>query len=158
MNLLQKESIDILFVKRKKDVRENVATSLMTLEKIVRKQNEVSGMADGLYSIFTGNFVQVEDLKEDESNDEVENRAAPEASPPTIFPNPATDVINISFKESSKIDVSIRDYYGDIVLTAQSEGLNLSINVSNLKEGLYYLEIVQNETNHFIEKIFIQQK
>jgi hypothetical protein len=67
-----------------------------------------------------------------------------------VFPNPATDFINVSFKDSDKFKFRITDSSGNIVLKSCKKQIfteALQINISTLKPGKYYLELSgQNST------------
>ena len=67
-----------------------------------------------------------------------------------VFPNPATDVLNIAFELNSNQDVtlSLVSIDGKVVNTISSNNtskVNETINTSNLSTGLYVLNITSNE-------------
>ncbi|MBP6455705.1 MAG: T9SS type A sorting domain-containing protein [Chitinophagaceae bacterium] len=74
----------------------------------------------------------------------------------SIFPNPANDVVNISFNDNEEIHhIAIADLKGKII----DKQLNINsketiINTSTLSNGIYYL-IVSNNKNQRVSKTLI---
>ncbi|MEO8148454.1 MAG: fibronectin type III domain-containing protein [Bacteroidia bacterium] len=72
-------------------------------------------------------------------------------SPMQINPNPASDKItlNLDYKLSQQVTFAIRDFYGITYMEQKQsarEGNNqFEMNVSNLKNGLYYVELRSDE-------------
>ena len=62
----------------------------------------------------------------------------------SVYPNPANEALNISFKANGGADVSISDIVGNKVFstTAGSGENNIPVNTSNLPSGMYLLTIV----------------
>lgn len=60
-----------------------------------------------------------------------------------VFPNPATDKINVSFElaVSSNASYLIRDLSGRQIMSEAIRSSNQSIDVSNLSQGMYILEV-----------------
>ncbi len=70
----------------------------------------------------------------------------------TVYPNPATDVINIkSGKNNSKFNVSIYSTTGQLVV--RSENNKGSINISDLTKGVYLVKIDQENARTVVKKI-----
>ncbi len=70
-----------------------------------------------------------------------------------IYPNPATDVLNIKSNTASAIDVVIKDITGKVVINNPFQAG--SIDVSNLNAGQYFVTITDEnsvETVSFIKK------
>lgn len=68
----------------------------------------------------------------------------------TIFPNPATNVINVlGLKNTRNAIILISDLYGTTLLNHQWEIKNnaLNIPVANLEGGIYLLSIQSEEQN-----------
>ncbi len=67
-----------------------------------------------------------------------------------IFPNPATDFINVSFKNSDRFKYHIIDSSGNVLFKSCKKQIfaePLQINISALKPGKYYIELSgQNST------------
>ena len=69
-----------------------------------------------------------------------------------IYPNPATDIINVSFDnlETSSFTVSIFNLSGQKLNTINSHSnieQSLQIDVSNLSKGLYYLKLISEKSS-----------
>lgn len=65
-----------------------------------------------------------------------------------IFPNPATNVVNIlGLKNSDKADILISDAYGNALLKHQWRIKNNAINIpiASLESGIYMVTIVSQE-------------
>ena len=66
-----------------------------------------------------------------------------------LYPNPATDQVNISMRVQGESDViiTVTDVLGKTVVPARSESLkngenNISINSSNLTDGFYFVNVI----------------
>ncbi|WP_298418772.1 T9SS type A sorting domain-containing protein [uncultured Kordia sp.] len=70
-----------------------------------------------------------------------------------LYPNPATDILNIQINTIDSISVSIYDMLGKEVLSA--DRINNSIDISNLKNGIYIVNIATN--NRSITKKIIKE-
>lgn len=69
----------------------------------------------------------------------------------SIYPNPFNDFINIELKNYIKIEyINISDITGKIIYTSNT--IDTKIDLSNLKNGVYFLKIKSNE-NLIIKKI-----
>lgn len=67
-----------------------------------------------------------------------------------VFPNPASNVLNVKASTSFHV-LSIRDLSGRVVLEINASTLNSSqIELSNLSNGAYFLEVNIQETLHSI--------
>lgn len=67
-----------------------------------------------------------------------------------VFPNPATNVINIlGLKNSFQAQISISDVLGNVFLSRQWEIRNNSLNipVATLPKGMYMITVCSNEEN-----------
>ncbi|MDQ3109403.1 MAG: T9SS type A sorting domain-containing protein [Bacteroidota bacterium] len=65
-----------------------------------------------------------------------------------VFPNPATEEINVSIylSEAVEIEIEIQDMLGQIILIKNQETVstgdqNVKVNISNLAEGIYILSV-----------------
>jgi hypothetical protein len=73
----------------------------------------------------------------------------------SIFPNPVTNLLNISGLSFENAHISIYSMSGSMVFTTNTQGLdNISIDVSKLCDGLYTLSI---NSRLFIEKRIISK-
>lgn len=65
-----------------------------------------------------------------------------------VFPNPATNVVNVlGLKNSDRADISVSDSYGNVVLNHhwQIKNKALNIPISSLSSGLYVITIHSEE-------------
>jgi Secretion system C-terminal sorting domain len=81
-----------------------------------------------------------------ESNTDVENF--------NVFPNPANDILNISFTGSREdLKFSLMNGIGQILMTEKSESVNninentIQMNVNELSNGVYFLNVSDNNSN-----------
>lgn len=75
-----------------------------------------------------------------------------------VFPNPATNVINIlGLHNSTKAAIVISDGYGNVILnyTWKIKNNALNIPIANLKSGIYLISIRSKEQR--IQKKFFKQ-
>ncbi|MCJ8164431.1 T9SS type A sorting domain-containing protein [Pontibacter sp. E15-1] len=125
------------------------ATGSYTLKATPYSESRASGTAGTTYSI---NFTVSNSLTASSLS---KATAASEASSSfssvdgvTAYPNPATSFFNIEATETGEGDVSIKiyDFNGQVVLTqaekAAAEGIKTVVDINNLKQGLYILEVV----------------
>jgi len=74
-----------------------------------------------------------------------------------IYPNPATDVVYITTENAPVKNISIFDITGKEVINLNSLSLNnTSINVSNLKQGMYLMKIEDENNNQQAVKLVIK--
>jgi len=65
-----------------------------------------------------------------------------------VSPNPATDVVQISFPEIFSGTIEICNLQGQKVFDTQTENIQqTTINISNLSEGFYLLKTFNNQNN-----------
>ena len=64
-----------------------------------------------------------------------------------VFPNPATDVVNISMDNEELRVIRLLDMNGRILSESYDKGHFHSINVSDLDNGTYIIEIQGNEAH-----------
>ena len=72
----------------------------------------------------------------------------------TIYPNPTSDVLNISTNSNDLSELIIKDITGKIVLI-QNFNTNISINTENYAKGVYLID-VKNNLGTVSEKISIK--
>ena len=68
----------------------------------------------------------------------------------SIYPNPVNDILNIKLKDNQKISFVITDINGREIISKTSNDNN--INVSNLKKGIYFVKIT-NDNSSITKKI-----
>jgi hypothetical protein len=74
----------------------------------------------------------------------------------SIYPNPAKEVINLSLSKSINAIISVVDIAGKVVKTSSINGLTSSINTSDLKNGVYYVTIIDGNSSS-TQKVIIQK-
>jgi PKD repeat protein len=73
-----------------------------------------------------------------------------------IYPNPASDKLTIEFDGSEKVEISIIDMQGRLVLKENNLKSYSTLDVSNLSNGVYQLKFV-GTNSYSIQKILIQR-
>lgn len=79
---------------------------------------------------------------------------SPKVTGVTIYPNPASSSISISYKEIIN-SVSITDITGKVVFQDEVNSTNFTLPTLNLKSGLYIVNVATNQGNA-IEKLIIK--
>ena len=63
-----------------------------------------------------------------------------------VFPNPALEVLNIQFENSSITLLSVFDVYGkQVVERMKTNDLNVQLPIEHLTQGMYFLKIEMDE-------------
>jgi hypothetical protein len=70
----------------------------------------------------------------------------------TVYPNPATDEITINGNNILS-QISIRNMMGQVVYEQKYRTKNLDLNIGNLPNGIYFVEVVDEEGNKTVRKI-----
>jgi len=74
----------------------------------------------------------------------------------SMYPNPASDILNIKLNNITNADLSIYDIQGKLVLKQSvSEEQNLELNVSELQSGLYFVKLNTNN-KELVKKLVIE--
>ncbi|MDG1477305.1 MAG: T9SS type A sorting domain-containing protein, partial [Vicingaceae bacterium] len=63
-----------------------------------------------------------------------------------VYPNPASNVLNINLKEINQYEYTILNYNGKIIDTDTFNGSNHQINLDKLKAGVYFIQIKSDKT------------
>ena len=71
----------------------------------------------------------------------------------TVYPNPASDILNIDLPNVPNADVQIFNTTGQLMI-AQKATATTSINVSDFAKGLYYVSITADEKS-YLQKIIV---
>jgi len=64
-----------------------------------------------------------------------------------VYPNPASNVVNIEFDAHQKGSISLFDMSGRIFLSQDIDSQEIKLNVENLTDGVYFLSVKTNNTN-----------
>jgi hypothetical protein len=82
-------------------------------------------------------------------------------NPVSLFPNPASDFINLSFREplSTNVDFMLMDALGCTVLTERLHARSdfFTVATANLPSGLYYYSVTSEKEIIFTGKLILQQ-
>jgi len=74
-----------------------------------------------------------------------------------IYPNPATDLLNIQLKDPSSITrIELMNSLGQLVYTEVNINTNQQIDLSGLTQGIYYLNVYSNG-ERFSEKVIVSK-
>jgi hypothetical protein len=65
----------------------------------------------------------------------------------SVYPNPASEVININSNKMLNATVSLSDLTGKVVKTSTINGLTASVNTSGLNNGIYYVTITDGNSS-----------
>jgi hypothetical protein len=74
-----------------------------------------------------------------------------------FYPNPAADIINVSTRYNMGYSIKLYNIIGSLLDDRNIDiGGNTQIDVSELKPGTYFIEIITADGDHFGEKVTIQ--
>ena len=120
---------------------------------LTRTQYEYYDLANGLLPIFVHTHVEIAELGTEfdlvMSAVEPSNTVSLEEnmlSNAVVYPNPASDVINISLtNELTNTEVSIVDAMGRVVLSQSMDTDFVSLDVAKLENGIYFVKIANGD-------------
>ncbi len=72
-----------------------------------------------------------------------------------MYPNPANEVVTIEL-DKNNVDLNIVDLLGKTVFTQSNVISNRQINVSELKNGVYFISVLKNGTVLKTEKLIVK--
>ncbi|HRG18590.1 MAG TPA: T9SS type A sorting domain-containing protein [Flavobacterium lutivivi] len=64
-----------------------------------------------------------------------------------IYPNPVVDILTIDYEENADDEISLLDFTGKIVKKQALSNQQNTINVSDLEEGIYFIQFKNNKIN-----------
>ena len=73
-----------------------------------------------------------------------------------VYPNPASDVINVTLNKEVAASITVVDVTGKVVKTSTINGTSASINTTGLSNGVYYVNITDG-TSVSTEKVVIKK-
>jgi len=73
-----------------------------------------------------------------------------------VYPNPATDIVNITFKEATNASVSVMNVAGKEVMSTTINGTQTSFSTVSLSNGVYFVK-VDNGASTQIKKIVVKK-
>jgi hypothetical protein len=125
----------------------NIASSDMTGEW--QKFSYFIGETDSTQIVFTPTLtaegltrIWIDDLSL--KGKKVSGLAIPENSKETnfsIYPNPASDLLNVEFPDNSYSNLTINDLTGRIILTKETHQPFVTLDINNLQKGIYIIKI-----------------
>jgi len=71
-----------------------------------------------------------------------------------LYPNPATDVVKVTFNNTSTHTIQLIDTKGNLILSTESADAEKELNVSTVTSGLYFM-IIQSENGTASKKVQI---
>ncbi len=72
-----------------------------------------------------------------------------------MYPNPATDYLYFKHNSTDKIEISIYDLQGKLLVEAQSESAETPITISTLKNGIYMVQIKSGNNHVQTQKLVV---
>lgn len=77
----------------------------------------------------------------------------PEGTDYTVYPNPASDHINISLENNSECQIELTDVIGKTIkhLSSNAQTKEIMINTADLKPGIYFIMIKMKKGPVFIK-------
>ena len=80
----------------------------------------------------------------------------------TVYPNPATNEVNIAFNSihhDNKVLVNIYDVDGKLLISKHDEAFNngiytLSLNIAALPKGIYFIHVI-TDNNYYTQKLMV---
>ncbi|MDA8910884.1 T9SS type A sorting domain-containing protein [Crocinitomicaceae bacterium] len=106
-------------------------------------------VTDGL-SYSNGNALAIRVLSGSAGIEETENNIF------NVYPNPAIDVINVTFTENFNGSVSILNVTGKEVMTSTVNGAQHSVSTDGLSSGVYYVKVNDGMTSQ-IAKVVVKK-
>ncbi len=73
-----------------------------------------------------------------------------------IYPNPTQDIINIALTQAINATLLLYNIDGQIMISKTINGTKISIDISALSNGLYYLKIINRDNYPIIHKVIKQ--
>jgi aminopeptidase N len=81
----------------------------------------------------------------------------PEGTEYTVYPNPASDHINISLENNSECQIELTDVLGKTIkhLSCNAQTKEIMINIADLKPGIYFI-MIKNEERTSVYKVVLE--
>ena len=73
-----------------------------------------------------------------------------------VYPNPAKDKLVVSVSNTGNSIITISDVLGKAVKQIKTSELQTEINVSDLQDGIYFIQLTQDNTS-YVEKVIINK-
>ncbi|WP_293891751.1 T9SS type A sorting domain-containing protein [Flavobacterium sp.] len=68
-----------------------------------------------------------------------------------VYPNPATSVVTISTPDVDTANLSVTDLSGKVVMTKSLNGIENTVDISNLSTGAYFFEVSSNNKKEVVK-------
>ncbi|GGG38836.1 hypothetical protein GCM10011344_44650 [Dokdonia pacifica] len=82
----------------------------------------------------------------------IEDVEITDANPLQLYPNPSTDIINISLENASNLSVKVFAMDGKLIIDQALES-SRALNINSLSKGMYVMQ-VENEGEKYVAKFF----
>jgi hypothetical protein len=69
-----------------------------------------------------------------------------------MYPNPASNQINLAFSEDQIREITISDATGKLLISSKISGLNHRINISGFSSGIYFIS-VSDKAGNLVKKL-----
>ena len=70
-----------------------------------------------------------------------------------VYPNPATDMISIETTTVLEQDIKVYNAMGTLVATVEPNANLTTLDISNLENGIYFVEVIDNNNTRSVEKV-----
>jgi hypothetical protein len=74
----------------------------------------------------------------------------------SVYPNPAKDFLQLDFIQPVKAQLSLQNLLGETLKTANINASKMQLDVSELAEGLYLINILEETGKSQVIKIYVQ--
>ena len=74
----------------------------------------------------------------------------------TVFPNPSSDYVQISFSHGKIEQIKLIDLRGRIIETQSGINNSALFNVKELIPGLYIIQIIDSKGNFYTKKVLVE--
>jgi len=72
-----------------------------------------------------------------------------------VFPNPATDKINVLLSHKQEATITLHNLNGQVVKTQAAEFNSNIFDISELDKGLYFVEVI-SQNSKIIKKLIVE--
>lgn len=73
-----------------------------------------------------------------------------------IYPNPVTNNLSIDNNIGLEMNVMLMNIQGKVVYTNEFSGMSSTVDVSNLKAGVYLVQVYTESKNVVVERVVIE--
>jgi len=148
--------------------KENKLTKndLQRLMEIAYSETSISGYAKGLFFQITGTYLPNEYLELEEMAKEMQEKGKKRETDAykttdqamRIFPNPATDRLEIVSSDNILISRCVlTDFSGKVVFQQSVNKNSLTLDIQNVVSGIYLVKVIDEHGEVTIEKIIVNK-